>query len=507
MSTTTAKRLSINAIITVAAHAVRMLIAFVMKPVMLGYLGRNGYGTWSLVVGLVAFPTFAYMGIGGALNRRVAAVAAEGDERRLRGLTSSALVIHLGLGIVCFVLFVLPWPWLYRWLFSDAAAGRGELFWTYMALLGGFVCAIAGTTWSSFLSGLQREGIRNGVVLFSRVVMAGLGWLLLWRGWGVLGLGLAALGGEVVRLVGLAAVAWVVHPASRPRLTLVERAEVRRLLGFSLQLFSAGVAVVVFVQVDMIILNEFVDKAAVAVYAVVSQLCLQLRNVPLLMMHPTLAAMSDVEALGDRPRLKRLLDRTHAYGAAVAVLLFGGTVVLGPSFLELWVGDQIGPSMPLAAWGVRLLAVGHGVSALSFAAQKLAVAVHRPHLLRNGNGIAAVLNLAGSLGLVVLFGFKGVIVASTISLACGGAWLVLALHRREVDLRVLSSLGRSLTAPAVGLVAAAVAVAGAWWAMPRLTWATWVAGGLIFTAVYAAGCLLSDRSLARTVLSMVKKAP
>lgn len=491
---------------TVAAHAVRMLIAFVMTPVMLGYLGRNGYGTWSLVVGLVAFTSFAYMGIGGALNRHVAAAAAESDHRRLRGLTSSALVIHLGLGLACFGLFVLPWPWLYRWLLADAPVGRDALFWTYLALLGGFVCAIAGTTWSSFLSGLQREGIRNGVVLLSRVVMAGLGWLLLWRGWGVLGLGLAALVGEVVRLVGLAAAAWVVHPASRPRLALVERAELRRLLGFSLQLFSAGVAIVVFVQVDKIILNEFVDKAAVAVYAVISQLCLQLRNVPLLMMHPTLAAMSDLQALGDRARLKRLLDRTHAYGAAVAVLLFGGTVVLGPSFLELWVGDQVGPSMPLAAWGVRLLAVGHGLSALSLAAQNLAVAVHRPHLLRNGNGIAAALNLVGSLGLVVLLGFRGVIIASAVSLACGGAWLVVVLHRREVDLGLLSSLVRSLVAPVVGFAAATVVVVLAGWAVPRLTWMSWVAGGILFTGVYAAGCLLADRSLARTVLSMVKKA-
>lgn len=492
MSSTLAnsRRLSINALFGMLLSLSRLPLTFIMTPIYIAFLGTHSFGTWALLNGIVLFTSFSYLGMPSSITKHVAHHYARGERRELNALINSSNLVHLGLALAVAVVFLGMWPALVPAFFTDVELSLETIFITYVLLLVGVIVGLLGNSYSSMLHGIQRTDMQSGISLTSRLLMAVAGWMALRQGYGMAGLAAAGVVGEAYRVAAIVVVCRRLVPEVRFQPLNVRWDVVREVTSFGAKLLLGGGAMVAFVQIDKMLLDRFSTKVAVGLYAIVSSFCMQLRNYPFLMQRPTLAATSELSARGERVRLERMYRKAQKYGLLLATMIFAGVAALGAPFLDLWIGDQYTPAeIALAAWALRILAAGHLLAAAGYSPHFIAIGLHRPGISTRATLVTAGLNLVLSVALGWVWGFYGIVIASSVAMTAGAVYLCQAMTRRS-SLRIYAGIWHGMARPLVAAGAATAAGRFVLVGLDELTWWTWFAAGAAFTVSYVGMLLL-----------------
>ena len=91
-------RIAVNQITRWGATLVQGLIAFSMVPLLIRFLGKDGYGIVTLLIAVVAMCAMADFGLRTALGRHLAEELARGQHPRFNELFSSAVYVALVAG-------------------------------------------------------------------------------------------------------------------------------------------------------------------------------------------------------------------------------------------------------------------------------------------------------------------------------------------------------------------------------------------------------------------------
>jgi O-antigen/teichoic acid export membrane protein len=113
------RRASLTTLTSILSQGVRIFTALITVPLALSYLGDERYGVWLIMSSLVAFLTFADLGIGnGLLNVISEAYGQNNRELAIKAVSSafavlSAIALLLGLIFALSYAFI-PWPNLFN---------------------------------------------------------------------------------------------------------------------------------------------------------------------------------------------------------------------------------------------------------------------------------------------------------------------------------------------------------------------------------------------------------
>lgn len=98
------KRIAKNTIMLYVRMLLSIVVSLYTSRVVLQTLGVEDYGIYGVVGGVVAMFSFLNGAMSGATSRFMTYEMGKGDERRLKETFSSALIIHIGIAILVFVL-------------------------------------------------------------------------------------------------------------------------------------------------------------------------------------------------------------------------------------------------------------------------------------------------------------------------------------------------------------------------------------------------------------------
>jgi O-antigen/teichoic acid export membrane protein len=458
-STATAPSLIRNVLSNWFVLAVGVAYTLFITPIIVRALGQEQYGVWSFLNGLLAYSDVLYFGLGAAFVKYVAECRAQGDQAGVNRLASVVTLIYGALGGLCLLValglsaFVAP---VFAQPLSPEVARAATL--TCVLLGAQLFFVFVGSAFVGLLSGYERYDLANAVYLVGVVIRFVATPLLVREGHEPL-ITLAVLSSAVAGLgvLLLAIVSFRVVPGFALRLLRPTGAELARLYGFGLQSFFIIFAVKLISYTDTTVIGVTLGAASVALYTLPLQLVEYARAAVTGFSGVFLPRLAGLAAQKDHAALREAYLSSMRFACVLSGWMVASMIVLGPAFLNRWVGPDFGTPVQMVLLWLAVAAFGQVISTqvpLPFYQALHIVAVPAAVLT-----LEAAINLGLSLWLAPRLGIVGVAVATVVpALLVSGVVLPPYLCKRlELRLRTLC-----VTSVVPGLVAAVLTLALYW---------------------------------------------
>jgi O-antigen/teichoic acid export membrane protein len=342
---------------------VNAVVAFLLIRFFLTYLGQARFGLWVLIGSLFRYRGIFSMGLNTAINRYVPMYLAAGDGPALKQALRASLRFYLGMAVFCLVVTGILVRMIGHWFsIDDTLVAQAQALTVIVGT--GFALVLPLQLGTAVLSGVQRYDLVNGTVLAALALRTALLVVLLRSGWGLLSMGAVFAVSEVsVRLVH-----WGLARRQLPNLNAcgggAAPSPLREMLAYGANsfLYSTG-AVIMIKASDLIIGVSPLGMPGVTQFSIAAAAVMLLTQLVQAFTKAVMPAVSDLRTRDDQPRLREVTFLAQKYSLLVLIPAVGFFILLGRSFLTIWVGDQIGSPRDLHDMGtvLVLLSVGHGL--------------------------------------------------------------------------------------------------------------------------------------------------
>jgi len=425
-----AQKILRNTLSSVSRFGLLALLAFLVTPYVLHRLGPVQFGVWALTGVFTSLISLADFGIARALVKFVAELNARQQPARINESVNTALMLLIALGLlVCLLCLGLQW-WLIEKLFRLPEALWPEAHFIFTVIIVVTTLELIMGVFRALLDGLQRMDINNGLAMLEQSLGALGTVIMLWAGYGLRGLAVKSLFIAVLSWALYLLVVRRLQPdlAIHPRYFRRERA--RALFGFGMNFQVVNLVVLVIEPLNKTLLSRFLSLEFVTYYEIANRLLSPLISLFQALAQALYPAASELGATHRREVMGALHRYSVRYMAFAAWPIYSLVILLAGPLLTLW----IGPGYTVSATALQLLAAAWLVSALATPAYVIAQGIGKPRLSTFASITTGVGSAIGSLALVTVIGFYGLIAANALAVA-GGAILMLYLFRRAVVVR------------------------------------------------------------------------
>ena len=403
-------RLSLNVFMNMLSTVVNALSGFVTLPLLVGRLGAESYGLWTLIVAVAGYFLVLDFGVSSAVGRLVAASRARSDVAGLNAVLSTTLVLLLG---VCALVVVascfVPIPFF--WFFHVPAAQTDDV--RSALLLVGVTTALSfpSTVFSGFLWGYERFDLHNLVEI--PVLLARLG-LIVWligADSTLLDLAWILSGTSVAGFLTRVGLCWLVEP----RICFGWRFFSRRVVS-EVFIFGTWFSLLTFARAILphfatFVIGHGLGSAAVTAFTI-PRLLVAYSNWMLVSATEVIAPRAAVFHFGQQHTQQRdLFVIGGRYSLAVGLYLLGGLILLGHPLLSVWQPDLQGEEYRLLV----ILILGEILPLSQWVTYNTIVSMGRHRRLAIFGFAEGLMVLALAAALVSPFGLPGVAVAVAVA--------------------------------------------------------------------------------------------
>ena len=250
--------------------AVSMVVVLMMTPYIIGQLGMDMFGLWSLIFAVIGIFGLMDFGFATAAVKAVAEATGSNDVTGRNRALASLLLVYTLIGLLSLLLVItLSGPVAAGFDLTDNQQGAFlPVFW----LLGIAVSLnFPASLFKAALSGAGRMHIVNAVELLMVLINAGLVYTLLQAGYGITGLAISTAVTMLGTSLALIPLAYRLLPGFSLHWRLVSLHNIRPLLSFSVYAFMANIAVLMTLRLDLVVIKLFLPLSAVALYAVAAK--------------------------------------------------------------------------------------------------------------------------------------------------------------------------------------------------------------------------------------------
>jgi O-antigen/teichoic acid export membrane protein len=429
-----------NVLMNWAAFAATIGIGFVLSPFLVRHLGDSIYGVWVLVGSLVGYLGLLDFGITPSTVKYVAEYRALNDQQAINRLVTTSLTVYsiigcitLAVSAVVAVLFnkIFDTPLS----FTTAAA---------VVLITGLNLALTfpAAVFVGIIRGYQRYDLDSTITTICIIARSGLTVLLILKGYGILALAGVTFVFDMFRLGYLIRCAYRLNPDIEIKRRYFDKAQLRKLFGYSIFAFLMIVGKKLIFYTDAIVIGIFMPVAAVTLYSVANRLVTYLLQVSETMgvLTPTAA---DMGARNDQNAIKEMLVISTKYMLLLALPVASVFFVLGDAFITLWMGPEYASSAAI----LSILTVSVLAHLLEMPAHTVLLGLGKHQIVAKFTLAQAVVNLGMSILLVKPYGLKGVAFGTTIPMVCFTFIALFIYVRNYLHLPVGEYAWRSLPMP------------------------------------------------------------
>ncbi|MBL4688484.1 MAG: oligosaccharide flippase family protein [Nannocystaceae bacterium] len=457
MSKVNLRTLGRNTLVAGLAEVWRVVSRFVLTPLIIGILGLEGYGVWTLVFSVAAYVSMANASFGLAYTKFTAECMQAEEYDRLSRIVGSGMV---GIGSVALVglgAAAIFGESIMR-AFNTPEAMVGDAATALMIVLVVLVLRMSIGCCHEVLSGLHRMDLTSRLAIIASIIEFCVSVPLLLSGWGLVGLALGHLAGYGSNNF---MAYWLVRkhaPQLRISPFMMSREGFRLMLrtGGKFQLLM-GVNTLVMHGAKFIISRQL-GPAAVGIYNLADRLLELGRAASAAVVGPLMPAFADTQARGDAKTERVLLLK----GSKADGLTGGGVLaflaVFAPYVVFIWTGEHFTD----ASWALQVMVVGDGMFVLTSVISSNLRARGKVRLEMTTALISGTIGIGSMFPLMALWGFQGAIIARLMAQVIAASWYTLAfLRSANIPLReyidgvrigwIVVSLGLASAAAGVGV--------------------------------------------------------
>jgi O-antigen/teichoic acid export membrane protein len=458
------------------------VVAFLLRPWLIEWLGTTSYGVWLIVSSLTGYFGLADLGVRPAVVHYIATNDARGDHAAVNRYVNTAFVAFAACGGVVLLAsgaFALVLPSAFDLGGTSANAARLAL------LLAGADLALGlpWNAWSAVVVGKQRYDVLNRINLLVLALRTAAIVALLSQGGGIVALAAANLASTGLEMGLKARAAFRLEPRLRFAPGLAERRAARDLLGYGLMAVVVTLSLQLVWLTDPMVIGWLIAVPAVTTFSNGAVLPSYVRQFLAAWGRVLEPAAGALEARQDREALARILRGACRATLAVAAPMLVYLVVFGEAFLHRWLGPETAAA---SAEVMTILALGVAAPIASYPFVAVMYGTHRVRALAWISLAEGVVNLAASIALARPLGIAGVALGTAVpAFLVHAIWLPAAVLR-DHGLR-WASFAREVWARPL-LVAALTGLPLAFLPLPagRPGWPLLVGLAMLCAALYAA---------------------
>ncbi|MEX1366688.1 MAG: oligosaccharide flippase family protein [Nannocystaceae bacterium] len=402
----------------------RILSRLILTPIIIGQIGMEGYGVWTLVFSVAAYVEMTNVSLGLAYTKFTAECV---RQRRYDELTH---IIGSGMTMVGSVAVVgMLAAWLFGESLLDALNVPQELvsdgaiallIVTGMLLLRMTVgCSL------EILAGLQRIDLTFRLYVLASIVDFAVAVPLLLRGWGLVGLAVAHAVGQIT--INIAAYSMVRQRLPLVRLSprYVSREGIRKIVSVGGRFQLLSVVNTVVMQGAKMFISWLVGVEWVGLYELADKLIKLGRTASEAVIAPLLPAFASLQAGGDRIRERLLFLKGSKANVLLGAISFTFLAIFASPILLLWTGKTVAE----AAWTLQVLAPSEIALLLTAIVSSSLRAQGRVRLEFTWALLASGLFLLVMIPLGTTFGYEGLIISRVIAQLLSAIWYLRAFFR------------------------------------------------------------------------------
>ena len=422
----------------------------VTVPVVIHYLGLEGYGIWNIIMTTATYMRFGAVGVKTAYQKYVAEATGNGDYETANKLLSTGSAV-----MVCFsVCFLIP-VWASSGWIAKAAGVPGEFLSSASGAIGLLaiimVMANVGAVFEAIVMGGHRIDLvrKFGTVLTIAESLAIL--LVLRLGHGLMAMAAVMGASELLYVSCCCVAARRVLPQCKVRLRYVSKDVLYELFRYAGSYQLVNVLEVLYSSLLPFAILRIYGPRLAGAYAVVTRVVGVAGAFQEPFLSPILSAGAMVHATGSAVQMKTLVTKAFKVALGLCLLPLGFIAIFGKTIAYVWTG-QVESAFQGAFWLVCLRAVFASLSLL-------ALVLYRA----SGKAILDNIRQVVRLTIMVTFvafarrvGFYGLLAGMTLAEVLGMLLMLFALTR---TFRGFSA--RSLLPDTVRQAAAAALVLGA----------------------------------------------
>ncbi len=331
------QKATLNALASALEYGARLVVGFLLNPLLVAGLGSYGYGIWQVLGRLIAYISPASGRPTQALKWTLANQLASTDYHEKRRQVGSAMIVWLlFLPLLALAGGIITW-YAPGWLHTSA-----DFTPTVRLAIAILVVDLIMTTLSEIPhSVLQGENLgykRMGLSALLIFLGGGLTALSLYFKTGLLGVAVAELAATTV--TGIFYVQVVRNYISWFGMMLPTTAAIRRFLGLSGWFLVWNLVSQLMRASDVVILGVFASAEMVTVYTLTKYVPETVINVVEIVVLGIAPGLGGVIGRGDLARAVRVRNEIMTYTWLI-ITIVGATILLwNRSFVNLWVGAQ-----------------------------------------------------------------------------------------------------------------------------------------------------------------------
>ncbi len=324
----------------IISSIVRMGSRLVMIPIIISYLGLEGYGIWSIFMTLMAYMQLGITGAKSALQKYVAEATGTGDYNRSSRLLSTALIIIIifcTLGLIPFVVFS-------RNLVQLMGVPDQFIVDTVNSIiLLAFALAISniGGVFESIITGVQRIDIIRKLDIYLLPAEAVAIIIVLLNGYSLSAMTIIISASQICRSIFYYLMSARLLPQVHIRLSFFSRSVMPELIQFAGSFQLINIFAVTYLNVLPLIILKLFGAQAAGIYAVCTKLVDVATVAPEALLLPLLSGGTLLNYSSKTFEYMGIfLEKSIKATITFSLPVFAFIVVFGEKIVFAWTGQQ-----------------------------------------------------------------------------------------------------------------------------------------------------------------------
>lgn len=361
MSSEIYKKIGGNSVYTLIRRMIILPIGLAIVPIIIKFIGVEGYGVWIMIQTLLTYSSVADMGLSPAITKYTAEYDGHNDHNKIIEIFNTLFVVYVFLCILLFFIVFACKGLIVDTLIRPVNIPKETVSFALMIAMLVFVCNMAFSVYPSFLNGLQRMDVTNKIDSISSIIKFVASILLLYFGGGIKGLALAGGVSCIITII------MYVYNCKRiaPYLTfnpfLFNFKTLKEIWGFSMYGAMNNVVAMIHLQLDKLIINYFLGVNSLAFYDIAHRLVFFLWGLCGSFVVPIMPAISSVHAVSGIEKTKEVFRTTFKFFSLIICPLFLFVSVFADNLIISWLGNGYENAIPV----LRILSIAYMINIYS----------------------------------------------------------------------------------------------------------------------------------------------
>lgn len=385
-------------------------VGLILPPVVISYLGVEGYGVWVFIQVLVTYSVILDMG-SDAITKYTAEYKSLENHQKISQIFNVFFVLYFLLFVIFFLAVYIYRDWIIDVFIKTDKLTRNDISFALVLYTASFGINMIFKVYSSFFNGMERMDLTNKVEMLSVINNFIFSIFFLYIGWGIKGLAIANCLSALITGVIYVGICIKVAPYLKLNPFAFNFGILPEVYKFITYGFIGGISAMLQFQLAKLIITHFLGLRYLTYYDLGQRLIFAMMGFLSSFTISIMPAASAIYVKLGINKIKEVFQTTFKYIVLISTPVFLFTSVMAGQIIFVWLGSGYEES----AFVFRFLSIVYLINVLTGPGSSILTGMGLIEMPFYGGIANGVINLTLSLILVTKFGIAGIIASNFIA--------------------------------------------------------------------------------------------